>query len=150
MLNAGKQVFMYFCERRISPFAVNAEEIARVTAFRKSINQKDFLIAILLNRIQIRAVRGKIHEHDSGAGQKRSDFLYVVDARIIHNDNIPQFQRGNQRLFQVFDKLVASRSSGIRRISHGTVQTHRRENRCVFDLCGETARKACAQDELVS
>ena len=40
MLNAGKQVFMYFCERPTSPFAVNTEEIERVRAFRKKYKSK--------------------------------------------------------------------------------------------------------------
>ena len=50
-------------------------------------------------------------------------------AHIIHDDNIPFVQRGNERVLEIVQKFFAGRSTAVNRIGSLTVASYRGKNR---------------------
>ena len=48
----------------------------------------------------------------------------MMRAHIIHDDNIPFVQRGNERVFEIVQKFFTGRSTAVNRISSLTIKSY--------------------------
>ena len=53
----------------------------------------------------------------------------MMRAHIIHDDNIPFVQRGNERVFKIVQKFFVGRSTAVNRIGRLTIASYGGKNR---------------------
>ena len=56
--------------------------------------------------------------------QERLNLFDMMGAHIIHDDNIPFTQSGNERVLEVIQEFIAGRSAAVNRIGSLTIESY--------------------------